>query len=387
MAACPTITADDGVIRGVLQAVDCQTHRFARSGYEALAAPDSPFQAWLTALLIIYVAVLGYRLLFGTASTRLSDFPLMALKIGAVLALTANWSVFQTLVFDLASRAPIEIAQRATPDMNAGILAQGPLNGLQAAYDQMTLAAVEFGRMAGPGANAYAGGLAGAAQALGQASQALLLTTAGLFAVAIAAVGVLTAVGPVFVALFLFPATRGLFVGWLRALLVAALAPMAGWMAASLMLVVIQPNLVELSRQRLAGQLDVDTAMLTASVVFVFAVVQVGLFAAGALIAVSFRLPARRAETQAMTPTRSTGTEAPEISRAANLAQFLRRSEAGALDARRAGAAARLVLESAGPSVAGRGYTAAPAGAAPAAQTLRRAPFRARNASAARSAR
>lgn len=386
MAACPTITANDGVIRGVLQAVDCQTHRFARSGYEALAAPDSPFQAWLTALLIIYVAVLGYRMLFGAASTRLSDFPLTALKIGAVLALTANWSVFQTLVFDLASRAPIEIAQRATPDMNAGILAQGPLNGLQAAYDQITLAAVEFGRMAGPGANAYAGGLAGAAQALGQASQALLLTTAGLFAVAIAAVGVLTAVGPVFVALFLFPATRGLFVGWLRALLVAALAPMAGWMAASLMLVVIQPNLVELSRQRLAGQLDVDTAMLTASVVFVFAAVQLGLFAAGALIAISFRLPARRTDGPAAAPVRTANEEQPEVSRAANLAQFLRRAETGGF-AGRAGAAtpARLVIDNA-PAATTQGL-AAPAGLARPAPPLRRAPFRARNASTGRSPR
>ena len=48
---------------------------------------------------------IGYRLLFGEGA-RLTDAPMIALKIGAVLALVTNWSLFQTLVFDLAERAP-----------------------------------------------------------------------------------------------------------------------------------------------------------------------------------------------------------------------------------------------------------------------------------------
>lgn len=353
-AACPVIDAQSGVIRGVLFAVDCHTRRFAQSGYDTLADPASPFQGWLTALLVIYVAVLGYRMLFGVGRARISDLPMTALLIGAVLALTANWSLFQILVFDLASRAPIEIARLTTAPLHAqgSSLAANPVGALQFAYDELTRAAALLGNTAapagGPGIAAPPGastdgGNAVAAAALWRASQALFLSTAGLFCAAIVAVGALTAVGPIFIALSLLRATRGLFVGWLRALLVAALAPMAGWMATSLMLAVIEPNLLALADQRASGRLDVDTAMTTASVVLVFATVQVALLAAGALIALGLRLPATgRSRPEAGTPAAGHAEVAgavQAISRPEALARTLRRSEATGAARGRAAAA------------------------------------------------
>jgi type IV secretion system protein VirB6 len=337
MSGCQAIDPHSGLIRGVIDAVDCHTRGFAESGYDQLTSPSSPFQAWLTALLVIYVAVLGYQMLFGTGSTRLSDLPMTALKIGVVLALTANWSVFQTLVFDLASRAPLDLARLATAGAHGdgSLLAGGPLRGLQYTYDQLTLAATALAKTAHElGGSNNAGGAAGAAEALWRASEALFLTTAGMFSAAIVAVGVLTAVGPVFVALFLFDATRGLFVGWLRALLAAAIAPLAGWMAASLMLIVVQSNILLLASQREAGHIDVDTAVTTAAVIFVFSVVQIGLLAAGALIAFSFRLgPPRAARTQsAPMAEREPAPAAASVSRAENLAHFLRRTENGGMN-------------------------------------------------------
>ncbi len=71
MSGCATIT-DLGVVRDVLTAVDCNTRGFARLGYESLTASGSPFQTALTVALTIYVAVIGYRLLFG-AGARMSD--------------------------------------------------------------------------------------------------------------------------------------------------------------------------------------------------------------------------------------------------------------------------------------------------------------------------
>jgi len=331
MSACTAIDPHSGLISGVIDAVDCHTRVFAEAGYDQLTAPTSPFQVWLTVLLVIYVAVLGYQMLLGAGGARLSDLPMTALKIGVVLALTANWSVFQTLVFDLAARAPIELARLATAHAGGTLASGGPLRGLQFTYDQLTQAASALGKTANiQGAAPNTGGEAGAAEALWRASEALFLTSAGLFSAAIVAVGVLTAVGPVFVALFLFDATRGLFVGWLRALLAAAIAPLAGWMAASLMLVVVQPDVLELANQRRAGHIDVDTAVTTAAVIFVFAVVQIGLLAAGALIAFSFRLgPARVARSQAAAPPpeREPAAVVVTVSRAENLANFLRRSE------------------------------------------------------------
>ena len=101
---------DDGVIRGVLATVECQTRVYAESGYQALTTGSPVFQGAVTAVLTIYVALIGYRMLFGQGSTRISDTPGIALKIGLILALVTSWSAFQTLVFDVADRAPEEIA-------------------------------------------------------------------------------------------------------------------------------------------------------------------------------------------------------------------------------------------------------------------------------------
>jgi type IV secretion system protein VirB6 len=158
-------------------------------------------------------------------------------------------------------------------------------------------------------------------------------------------VGVLTAVGPIFIALFLFDATRGLFVGWLRALLTAALAPMAGWMAASLMLIVVQPDVVLLASQRAAGHIDVDVAVTTAAVIFVFAVVQIGLLAAGALIAFSFRLGPPRSVRASWSPAveREAAPVVVTLTRAERLANHLRRSDGTGPSPRAPGAAADIM--------------------------------------------
>ena len=82
---------DDGVIRGVLATVDCQTRAYAQSGYLALTSGSSVFQTALTALLTIYVALIGYRMLFAQGGSRLSDMPAIALKIGAILAFVSSY--------------------------------------------------------------------------------------------------------------------------------------------------------------------------------------------------------------------------------------------------------------------------------------------------------
>ena len=205
----------EGVIRGVLGAVDCQTRAFAEAGYSSLTSSSSTFQVALTALLTIYVALVGFRMLFASGGAKLSDAPGIALKIGAILALVTSWATFQTLVFDVASKAPGEIAAAVAAPLqaNSSSLAADPVNGLQAAYDQLNRSAVAFGATAGPNAKAYSSPQASAAEALSAASGALFMTTAGVIAGATLAIGVLTAVGPVFIAMFLIPATRGLLRG------------------------------------------------------------------------------------------------------------------------------------------------------------------------------
>jgi type IV secretion system protein VirB6 len=291
MASCSSL-AGEGVVRGVLGAVDCQTRAFAEAGYSSLTSASSTFQIGLTLLLTIYVALVGYRMLFAQGGARLSDAPGIALKIGAILALVTSWATFQTLVFDLAAKAPGEIAAAVAAPLQAhgGSLAADPVGGLQAAYDQLVQGAAAFGKAAGADAKAYSSPKVAAAEALSAASGVLFMTTAGVIAAATLAIGVLTAVGPVFIALFLIPATRGLFVGWVRALAMAAFVPLLAWLTAILMLSVLEPWLVSLAQERDAATLDPQTAMTVASLVFVFGAGQVALLVAAGVTAFGFRL-------------------------------------------------------------------------------------------------
>jgi type IV secretion system protein VirB6 len=333
--------SDIGAIRAVLATVDCNTRDFARLGYASLTSAHSPFQLALTALLTIYVMVLAYRLMFG-GDLRLSDSPGIALKIGAVLALVTNWSIFQTLVFDVASRAPVEIAAVvAAPMQNSSELAQTPIDGLQSVYDQLANAASAFAKSAtaaeqlnGQSTTITAsapdptlGRTVNAGETLQTAANVIFVTSTGLIAMATIAIGVLTAIGPLFVALFLFLETRGLFAGWVRALCVAAFALLSTWTLVVLMLGALDPWLTELLQQTTSGQIDVQTAMTTASIVFVFTASQLGLVVIGAIVALGFRLnPRIRASI-----TQSRAVEAPVngtvpqalLSRPARLAEQL----------------------------------------------------------------
>ena len=363
--ACPTDLAA-GVIPSVLVSVDCQARNFAQLGYQALTGA-APFQVALTALLTIYVALLGYRLLFAAGGARLSDAPGIALKIGAILALVSSWALFQTLVFDVAGKAPLQLARLMAGPLQTGggsSLALDPIGGLQVAFDQLSAAAQAFGRLAGPGGKSYLSGEAAAAQALAAAAGAMFMTTAGLIAVATLAVAVLAAMGPVFIALFLFRQTRGLFVGWVRAIIAAALAPMGAWALIVMMLSVLEPWLIALAQQRHDDTLDARTGLTAAAIVFVFAAAQICLALAGVLLAAGFRLGEGRR--RAASPPGPAGERAAAplpaemASRPQRLAQTLLQNEAASTAA---ADRVNLTVEAAGAMARGRsgpGAAAAP---------------------------
>lgn len=354
MNACAAMV-DDGLIRGVLATVECQTRVYAQSGYVALTTGSSVFQTALTALLTIYVALIGYRMLFAQGATRLSDAPGIALKVGLILALVTSWSTFQTLVFDTADRAPVEIAALVAAPMQANDagLAANPIDGLQAAYEEFSQTAAAYGKIAGPDAKGYSSPQAAAAEASAAASGALFVTSAGVISAATLSIGVLTAVGPLFIALALIPITRGLFVGWLRALVAAALVPMVAWLLIVLMLSVLDPWVATLTEQRLAVRLDPQTAMSAAALVFVFAAGQAALVIGACVMAFGFKLPplgadrARRGAEPARTPQAAGAALAPLPSRAERLAMDLQRDQAQAAARGRAAASSAAAAASA----------------------------------------
>jgi type IV secretion system protein VirB6 len=291
--ACTTLV-DDGVIRGVIATVDCQTRAYAQGGYMALTSGSPVFQALLTALLTIFVALIGYRMLFARGDTRLSDAPWIALRIGLILALVTSWSTFQTLVFDVADRAPVEIAAIASAPLqgsSGSSLAARPVDGLQAAYEELTQTAIAYGRVAGQDAKSYSSPQAAAAEAVGLATGVLFFSSAGVISASKLTIGVLTAVGPLFIVLALIEATRGLFVGWVRAMVAAALTTLVTWLLVVLMLTVLDPWLTTLADQRRGQALDPQTAISAAALIFVFGAGQMALTLGAIVMAMSFRLP------------------------------------------------------------------------------------------------
>jgi type IV secretion system protein VirB6 len=351
MSSCAAMV-DDGVIRGVLATVECQTRVYAESGYQALTTGSPVFQGAVTAVLTIYVALIGYRMLFAQGSARLSDTPGIALKIGLILALVTSWSAFQTLVFDVADRAPEEIAAIVSAPLTEGgaSLASRPVDGLQAAYDEFSNTGAAYGKLAGPNAKGYSSPQAAAAEATAGASGILFLSSAGVISAATLAIGVLTAIGPLFVVLALIPATRGLFVGWMRAMAAAALTPLVAWLLIVLMLSVIEPWVDTLTAQRVSNRLDPQTAMSASALVFVFAAGQAALVIGAWVMALSFRLPSfareregRRAEGPNASAT-AQASAAAMPSRAERLALDLQRDQAQAADRSRTASAASAVM-------------------------------------------
>ena len=342
MSACPATTVDIGIVRDILGSVDCNVQMYSAAGYRALAGPGSPLPAAMTALLTIYVALLGYRMLFAVEGVRLAQAPLIALKIGVILALTLNWSVFQTLVFNLGSQAPLEIGRVISRPMATGgpSLASDPVQGIQAAYDELNADAAELAKKASQAAAVQPGQVAPGAGPVGneaatatdlrRAAAALLASTAGVLGMAFIATGVLTAVGPVFIALLLFEVTGGFFAGWVRALIAAILIPMVCWVTASVLLVVLAPRIDVLAQQRAAHAINLDAAAAASAIVMIFAAAQAALIVAGLLIAGGFRLGRHAALVEAPPAVQrqaQTTVEVVEVrSRAEALATALRRS-------------------------------------------------------------
>jgi type IV secretion system protein VirB6 len=86
-----------------------------------------------------------------------------------------------------------------------------------------------------------------------------MLGTVGLLVTAKVALALLVALGPVFVVMALFKGTRGLFAGWLKGVVLLAIAPLFAVLGGGLMLELAVPILASLVAT--PGQVDPQAAM------------------------------------------------------------------------------------------------------------------------------
>lgn len=362
---CPLPSPDDPLVSSLLRSTDCRVGTLARAGYDAIFTTSGAFTSVLTVLLTIYVALIGYRLLLGRSPMNASEAALSAVKIGAVVALATQWGTYQTVVYRLLFDGPQQIGTAVLHNLGAyGAAYDGDVfSGLQRAFDDLTA----FSPAAPPGSPAAAGpelpipGAPAAAPAPSSASvgmssllskpgfdalllQAsaiiLLISTLGVLLASKVALALLLGLGPIFLALFLFDATRGLFEGWLRATLAFAFAPLSTTLVLGLGLALLAPALAAIEAMRETTTYIPGVAYGALILVIVLAAVALSLAIAAGIVAAGFRLPRasqpssrerareRQTTTPPAMPTRAERVAAAAISQKRRSATSLARSVA-----------------------------------------------------------
>lgn len=278
---------NSGMVSSIIETVDCHIRALVHDSYRDLVGPNTWFATAFTGLLTIYIALLGYQLLFGRGGLRVTELPFAALKIGLILAFLTSWAAYQTLIFDVLFDGPTEIMKV----LLGPLAAQGSgfdgdvMAGVQSSFEDLSGAAGVYGGMASPSANLLQGGPMLGSGLLWLSAIALLLVTLGLIIAAKIVLAFLLAVGPIFIGMLLFDATRGLFEGWVRATLSFAMAPLAVSVFGAVMLMILAPFLEVLVSNAGKRLFDMGPVITIALIIAVFAVVMA--FGMGAVSAIA----------------------------------------------------------------------------------------------------
>lgn len=248
--ACPPISTGQQFLSGTLDHIDCQAQALGSLGFQSLSAQGGSAQLVLTALLTIFVALYGLRLLVGQP-LRGGDAIVAMLKVGIVLTLALSWPAYRTVVYDVVLHGPAELAAGlGAGDQLPGVA--GGLTGRLQAVDDEIVAFTALGTGRGQAtvnqesapsltSDDFAGIALQDQSTFGWARIAFLAGTLAPLAALRLAAGLLLALAPIFAGLLLFEATRGLFAGWLRGLTLTALGSLGVTVVLSAELALIEP--------------------------------------------------------------------------------------------------------------------------------------------------
>lgn len=271
MTACPPLpVGDDAGLASVLASIDCRLGAAVSTGYGRLFGDTGAFTGALTAVMTLYVALLAFGLITGRARLTLSGAAPRVFALGLVLAMATAWPAYQTVVFDLLSRGPDQIASAFVGNGGSATLAFAQrLDGVFGRYLDLAQTLQAQGQQASPN-------LQMAAKLAWGGSLLLILSTAGLLVMARVVLAVLLALGPVFVVFALFSGTRGLFEGWLKTVVAFALLPLLIVLGGAGALAMMAPLLDEVTRDPLAA----GDALRPVAMLFLASVIYVGVLLA-----------------------------------------------------------------------------------------------------------
>lgn len=293
-ALCQPIDPAAPFIAASLSNADCNVQSLVHGAYNAIFPASGALSFALTGLLTLFIALFGYRLMLGRAQLRISDLTITAVKLGAVVVLTTQWPTYQALVYNFLFAAPAELGDAILGALRPSGIAFGgsSLTALQQVFDGMQALAAGYANQAPATTSPLLGGPGFGAMALTFASGILLLSTIGVMLAAKIVLGVLIAIGPIFIALLLFDSTRGLFEGWLRASIAFALAPLAATLVIAASLALLTPPLLQIAQLQTQNQYPLGPVYAVFIGSIVVGMVAIGIGIAGGMIAAGFGLPA-----------------------------------------------------------------------------------------------
>lgn len=313
--ACPVLSPDSAFLSSMLGYVDCQAQAIGQSGYQALMAPGSNMAILLAASLTIFVALFGYRMLFGeTPGAR--EGVMAVVKLGIVLVLATSWPAFRTLVYDVALHGPAELATGIGQPAGLPGAGGGLVTRLQLVDNQLVELLV-LGTGKPPDADVILGPTqpltpqqqqqqmqklqqlqqkprwdpARDAALLGNARTLYLTSAIAAFSSVRLVAGLLLAMGPLFALFLLFDGTRGLFEGWIRGLGGAALGALSTTIILGVELALMEPWLAEILAERRADIATPSVPVELLVVTLVFTLTLLAALVATARVAYGFHLP------------------------------------------------------------------------------------------------
>jgi type IV secretion system protein VirB6 len=272
MSQCAAFGADGPAgVADALSKVDCMANEATAMSFGRLFGAHGSFTTALTIILTLYIALLAFNLLTGRSALRISVLTPRMMTLGLVLTFATSWIAYQSVVWNLATGAPDEIASVlvGTNGSATTIFAQ-QLDGFFNAISEAATAAQPNPATiaANPAAIAAASSATSASNILSIGGLIMLLGTVGVLVVCRLALAALLIIGPVFIVLALFEGTRGLFEGWLKSVATFALVPLLTVVMGSGALAAIGPMVANLSQAGPQIPMRMAVSILAASIIY-----------------------------------------------------------------------------------------------------------------------
>ena len=234
-------------VAAALRGVDCIAGEASAAAFGRLFAPGGSLGMVLTLVLTLFIALFAFALLTGRTNIGIRNLVPRMMTLGLVLTFATSWIAYQSVVWNLAV---------ATPDYLAGVL-----TGTQGSATEVFAQKIDVVFLAIQEASAGAQDISTFSPEgmMWFGAMLFMLGTVGLLVTTKIALGVLVALGPLFVVMALFNGTRGLFTGWIKGLTMCALAPLFAVLGGSVMLELAVPILSALTAT--PGQVDPQAGM------------------------------------------------------------------------------------------------------------------------------